>query len=673
MDHHLKPSQEKFESVRLSSSPRRSPIVTQGITSPVRSIHPDMRGLDSIHSPADLGLRTIDFFDDPDDDDEDEGGHEHVLIPGGLGGGGDEGQDVILLDDEGRKGTARKKRRSAMANSSPLQASRCEPKRVSLPPLDSNDDDDNDHGGGAYARLAHNSAQDATSHFTSTPSTSFAGSVEELLSGNETETGLPLAGPTYPRRVARPSSGERERARERAQRSSSHIDPWEDRRRETSIPAPAPVHVPVQQPHKKTDHLLNAYAIAHEITLQALMRAGEEEEDEEGGALFDRSLQSFAPIHTTTEEYRGSSLLPTSLRFNDPRSPRYPIFGTPMPVPGSGSGAGRAGSMAKKPGSMSGGKKVQVVPPPIDTSGPRPSLPADLVRTPYPETTPRGSRRRDFGSPGGEAARTLPAAQERVLMLRIRRSNTNGRPRVTTLVIPVPDAFDTSRVVHSTSRTDIPSPSPSADFDDAAFFHHLRTSYKLLLGPLGLCTAKSLSRILVSGPATRRADAGYGWLAQPRSPRGLAHQGLSDTFSEEKILQHFCRPAMGRQRFAFVHWAHRLAGASSDLPDGEEVDIREGLEGELGQSGEQLEGLEFVLGWSVKRIVLVLGLVVGMNLVAMLLWIFLGRDSVGGQGASGGFRDAGDRVGSGVLVGICGLLVGLSGMAGWLGVSWVVV
>ena len=40
--------------------------------------------------------------------------------------------------------------------------------------------------------------------------------------------------------------------------------------------------------------------------------------------------------------------------------------------------------------------------------------------------------------------------------------------------------------------------------------------------------------------------------------------------------------------------------------------------------------------------------------------------------ASGGFRDAGDRVVAGVVVGIGVLLLGLSGMAGWMGVSWLV-
>jgi hypothetical protein len=40
---------------------------------------------------------------------------------------------------------------------------------------------------------------------------------------------------------------------------------------------------------------------------------------------------------------------------------------------------------------------------------------------------------------------------------------------------------------------------------------------------------------------------------------------------------------------------------------------------------------------------------------------------------SGGFRGAGDRVGAGAVMGICVLLIGLSSMAGWMGLSWLII
>jgi hypothetical protein len=72
------------------------------------------------------------------------------------------------------------------------------------------------------------------------------------------------------------------------------------------------------------------------------------------------------------------------------------------------------------------------------------------------------------------------------------------------------------------------------------------------------------------------------------------------------------------------------------------------------------------------------------SVAAVLLWIFLGQsrtfmtpDSFQPQDMttiySGGSRGAGDRVGAGVVMGICVLLIGLSSMAGWMGLSWLII
>lgn len=82
------------------------------------------------------------------------------------------------------------------------------------------------------------------------------------------------------------------------------------------------------------------------------------------------------------------------------------------------------------------------------------------------------------------------------------------------------------------------------------------------------------------------------------------------------------------------------------------------------------EGLEFVVSWSVKRILAVLVAVVVLGLATALLWIFLGTGSRGL--GSAGFRSAGDRAGTGVLIGICVLSFGLTGMGGWIGLSWLI-
>jgi len=210
------------------------------------------------------------------------------------------------------------------------------------------------------------------------------------------------------------------------------------------------------------------------------------------------------------------------------------------------------------------------------------------------------------------------------------------------------------------------------DFDDEQLFKELQSCYRELAGPIRFFSARSLARIVVSGPASKAADAGYGWLHQPRSPRSLAYKGLNDTFSEEKIMQNYRRPRLGRSRYAFVQWAHRLAAAPPVRTPQPEDSVEETVNRDLTRKMEQPEGLEFVLSWSITRILLALLVILISSIAAALLWIFLGRNTIAGQTSEGGYRDAGDRVGTGTLMGICVLLVGLSGMAGWIGVSWLV-
>lgn len=561
------------DNIKLSNSPRRSPQIADGLSSPVRSVHPRMQQMDSIHSQPDFGLRTADFFDDSSGDEADAARDPGEIAP-----------DVELLE---QRGTATKKRHSNHL-AEPL-ASQCESKGDVLPDKE------------GYQRLMPTGHDEQSPD---TPSSSFNGSVSELLPGG---TSSP---PQFSHKDRVPCG--------KTPRNSSHIEPSADR---TS----------------KIDSSLEAYAIAHEITLQALMR------DENA---IDRSLQSlpFAPLQPSNRH----SLLRGSLRMHDdPRSPRYPHHSTPP----------------------STGKRVNVVPPPIDTSAPRRSLPEDMIRTPYPHTPDRVYRK-DIGRspPSATASTSIPPA-ESVLTLSIRRSNPDSKPRVTSLTIPTSNDFSAVRTSGLKAKE---QHFDAIEFDDSELFRSMRKRYTELSGLMRFLSARSLTRITVSGSASKEADAKYGWLSQPRSPRRLAYKGLSDTFSEEKVLQHFRNPALGRSRYAFVHWAHRLAAAPPvrtpqvDQGEGEQIDR------ELIRRGEQPEGLEFVVSWSITRILLVLGTVILLSIAAALLWTLLGKNTVDGWPPQDGFRDAGDRIVPGVVMGICILLVGLTTMAGWLGVSWLV-
>ncbi|KAG9667478.1 hypothetical protein KCU99_g8912, partial [Aureobasidium melanogenum] len=332
-------------------------------------------------------------------------------------------------------------------------------------------------------------------------------------------------------------------------------------------------------------------------------------------------------------------------------------------------------------------KKVTMAPPPIDTS--RISAQQPHVKTPYPF---RAIHRKEFGRQFSASEPTLrsPRVHDSILTLSIRRSNPNSRLRLSTLTIPANSEFSAIKNRNQSSNRGGQEYIPQ-DFDDAELFRQLRRHYQSLLGPWRHFSARSLTMICVSGDASRQADSGYGWLLTPRSPRTLAYKGLNDTFSEEKLLRFFHNPnAAGKSRYAWVSWAHRLADAPaittplsppSALPsaalDTARTPASAGTTSTVNnrfsmiRRAEQHEGLEFVVSWSVRRILLALVLVLVLSLAATLLWVFLGKDSHSSAGRAG-FLGAGDRVVAGVVMGICVLLIGCFGVGGWIGISWLV-
>ena len=627
------------DEIRISNPPRRSPQITKALTSPVRSVHPQLQGMDSINSQADFGLRTADFFEDSSGEESVTGIDPDSVAP-----------DIDQLD---RRGSTNRKRRTA-STVEPL-VSQCESKSGTVDPSSAGyhrltpsatiENDELQGGlfdkpiqgglfdkpiqGGLFDkptagelnrfppvfgvptyednRLRNTTFRGSTYEVSRLPETasSFHGSVDELLPNNHGNT------PPQQNHAPRLPNG-------RTPRASAYVEQPENRQSAA--------------PSTKIDQTLGAYAIAHEITLHALLR------DEEA---LDRSLQAIALAPLPPGDR--NSLLPQSL---DPRSPRTRRYSSAPPAK----------------------KAVHLVPPPIDTSAPRHSLPADLIRTPYP-FPPSSERHIHFSqssSPPPTAA-TATSSTESILTLSIRRSNPNSKLRLTSLTIPASNDYT---AVRGSSLGAKERHFRALDFDDAQFFLEIRRCYRELSGSLRFFSARSLKRIAVSGPATKAADLGYGW----RSPRILAYKGLNDTFSEEQILRHYRKPELGKSRYAFVQWAHRLTAATpARPPHADDSTFEHGLFGQPERlEFSQPEGLEFVVAWSVRRILAALTLVFVLSIAAVLLWTFLGKQTPGLVPSHGGFRDAGDRLATGFLMGICVLVTGLSGIAGWLGVSWLV-
>ena len=170
-----------------------------------------------------------------------------------------------------------------------------------------------------------------------------------------------------------------------------------------------------------------------------------------------------------------------------------------------------------------------------------------------------------------------------------------------------------------------------------------------------------------------------------RGPRLLVSRGLTDTFSEEKLMRLYSRPKEGRAKYAWVHWARMVAAANGTLEagSGREKTEKDGAEKEredvfAGPTRDEeadvgmgsgrsdfVTGLEFVEGWNIGRILVAFGVVLVLSLLATLLWVFFGTTWI-----HVGFRGAGERVVTGLLLGLLVLFLGWTGVGGWLWVSW---
>lgn len=219
--------------IRISNSPQRSPQITQAVASPVKSVHTQLQGMDSIRDQSDYEHRTTDFFEDSSGDESLEGVDPATVAP-----------DMDLLD---RKGSASKKRRTA-STVEPF-ITQCESKSGTMDP-----------GSAGYHRLAP-SATYASNRIPDTAASSiFHGSVEELLPDQHERTPTPR----QQKRTSRIDNG-------RNVRDSTFTDRSEHR--QSLMPA------------SMVDPTLGAYAIGFELTVDSLMR--------NPGAL-DRCRQSFA-------------------------------------------------------------------------------------------------------------------------------------------------------------------------------------------------------------------------------------------------------------------------------------------------------------------------------------------------------------------------------------------
>jgi hypothetical protein len=331
-------------------------------------------------------------------------------------------------------------------------------------------------------------------------------------------------------------------------------------------------------------------------------------------------------------------------------------------------------------------KRVSLAPPPIEAGFHRGSVPDDVVRTPYPFHFRKNHQR----SSPLHTSENLN--QEAILALSIRRHEGNITCPRKVSKISIPANVDTLPSRMSSASDKLKEKHfENLDFDDAHFFREIRKSYHHLAGPFRFFSARTLQNIKVSHSMTSSEFYFLNYGLRPdtasfcthdflRSPRFLSSRDLTDSFSAAEIMRHYNNPKMGKGRYAWVHWAHRIAlplnigPAPVPKTDSPVVGltaktVERNSAASYDDGVEFAVGLEFVEGWCALRILFALVSVVMCALAAALCWIILGTSFLIERT---GFRNAGERVGEGCLVGVFVLMIGWSGILGWVGLSWLV-
>ncbi|KAH7115294.1 hypothetical protein B0J11DRAFT_496365 [Dendryphion nanum] len=272
----------------------------------------------------------------------------------------------------------------------------------------------------------------------------------------------------------------------------------------------------------------------------------------------------------------------------------------------------------------------------------------------------------------------------------------------TTLETPSPARAQDSRTKDPSSKTAAHATNPPIkDFDDAFLALALRKAHKELAGPwirrvfsarslrgIGLGEVSVWSGASVSPPPSSSCSSPLSFSRTHAKGLLAARAGLSTStenaspFTERQLWDLYRDPSRGKARYTWVHWGKRVACASalSSLGSTGKGEERVRRTGEKHDSRtpqtlrpfhprrtvpETIITLQFIHTLSATRICLALAIILLTSIAAALLWIFLGKS--GWVGLSGEGR--GERVGSGMLVALVGLVVQGAGVGVWVWMS----
>jgi hypothetical protein len=190
--------------------------------------------------------------------------------------------------------------------------------------------------------------------------------------------------------------------------------------------------------------------------------------------------------------------------------------------------------------------------------------------------------------------------------------------------------------------------SAEIDFDDTAFAERLRSANRQLLGQSFRFSARTL-RGVQFGRRNVCCIASINHTGHER--RGSADKQTTSSAqlphpSETHLLALYRNPAIGFKKYMMVTWARRIAVSSASPKEA------------------HVPTLELVYMVSPTRIVVVMTVLLSISVAAALAWVVLGHVGDGQETAG-----PGQRVGSGMAIGVLVLLVEVCGFGAWVAFS----
>lgn len=300
-------------------------------------------------------------------------------------------------------------------------------------------------------------------------------------------------------------------------------------------------------------------------------------------------------------------------------------------------------------------------PPPLQVKPEHRFLRQSVISTPYPEDQDGQTRQIHRPSIAQPSEPQNINGRESIVTL-VSYSHGNGPTRVKKVVIPHAHNIAQSR------RAEKGNPSNKAetarDFDDEKLFKAIKKEYAGIRSPFKqFASARSVWNIKLLSYHSRSH-----LVSRHVKPVHFHVEELEDRLAESRLMSLYQSPKRGKKHHEWTQW---IRAQPENLEEADILDM------------DKL-ALEIVEGWSPTKLCLAFLTVFVCSLLAMLLWIFLGKGeritpsanafSVLGQLNAGktGYRGASSRVGTGAVLGLFVLLLGWAGIMVWVLLSWLV-